>query len=275
MASSWTSKTPVAGLSPDVLRDLRHRGWRGGWISPHRAFAYLPITLTDAFTCTTLVFSLTLGWIHMLKYVSRFWDWIFRYWNHALGLDATVLSATEHWGSFYFSIPYLNLAAGPPDPHTWWITGAVTLGVLAATYFISEEHLPWIYILRFLVLIQGSALIYFVLAAARFPHDLPSYTVAMLNFGTILIGLVPAILGLTYYLFDFNLFKKVWLTLLTGAYLAVFIPLQYIAHVYILQKSILFMPLLYFVCGPFLDVLIFVGLYSWAMSWKSSHRLRM
>ncbi len=131
MASSWTSKAPLPGVSPDVVRELRHRGWRGGWISPHRAFAYLPITITDAFTCATLVFSLTLGWVHMLKYVSRFWEWIFRYWNHALGLDATVFSATEHWGSFYFSLPYLNLPAGPPDPHTWWITGASTLGVLA------------------------------------------------------------------------------------------------------------------------------------------------
>jgi hypothetical protein len=29
------------------------------------------------------------------------------------------------------------------------------------------------------------------------------------------------------------------------------------------------MPLLYFAFGPFLDVLIFVCFYSWAMSWSS------
>jgi hypothetical protein len=29
------------------------------------------------------------------------------------------------------------------------------------------------------------------------------------------------------------------------------------------------MPILYFVFGPFLDVLIFVCIYSWAMSWHA------
>jgi len=29
------------------------------------------------------------------------------------------------------------------------------------------------------------------------------------------------------------------------------------------------MPTLYFIFGPFLDVLIFVSLYSWGMSWGS------
>ncbi len=49
--------------------------------------------------------------------------------------------------------------------------------------------------------------------------------------------------------------------------------LQYMLHIYILRKSILFMPLLYFAFGPSLDVLIFVSLYSWGMSWKSKNRL--
>jgi hypothetical protein len=48
-----------------------------------------------------------------------------------------------------------------------------------------------------------------------------------------------------------------------------FIPLQYLLHAWLLHCSILFMPVLYFVCGPFLDVLIFVCFYSWGMSWQS------
>jgi len=142
-----------------------------------------------------------------------------------------------------------------------------------ATYRISDEHLPWIYLLRFLALIHATALVYFAFAAARFPHDLSSYTVGMLYFGTILVGLVPPILGFTYYLFDFSFLQKLGLTLLTIAYLALFLPLQYMLHVYVLHKSILFMPLLYFAFGPFVDVLIFVSLYSWGMSWKPQGKL--
>jgi len=57
-------------------------------------------------------------------------------------------------------------------------------------------------------------LLYFAVAAARFPHDVPTYTTGMLAFGVILIGLVPAVLGLTFYMFDFPAWKKLALTLL-------------------------------------------------------------
>src|SRR5947209_14218038 len=90
----------------------------------------------------------------------------------------------------------------------------------------------------------------------------------MLFFGTVLTGMIPLILGFTYFLFDFSLLKKLMLSLISMGYLTLFLPFQYMLQVYILRKSILYMPLLYFAFGPFLDVLIFVSLYSWGMSWK-------
>lgn len=56
-------------------------------------------------------------------------------------------------------------------------------------------------------------------------------------------------------------------------HLLLFVPQQYILHVVLLHKSVLFMPLLYFVFGPFLDILAFVGFYSWGMSWSGSGSL--
>ena len=259
---------------PRALEALKHRGWRGGVITPHRAFAYLHIGFKEIFTAVMLVATLGYAWVRLLVPVSNFWGRVFAYWTKALQLDGTVMVSPQQWTDHVrFNLPYVSAAAGPVDPHTWWITGVVTLAVFAVTYFISEEYTPWMYLLRFLVLIQGTALVYFVFFSARFPHDLPSYTVSMLYFGTILIGLIPLILGFTYYLFDFNIFKKLALTLMSMAYLAAFLPFQYMLHVYLLQKSILFMPILYFAFGPFLDVLVFVSLYSWGMSWKSQGKL--
>jgi uncharacterized membrane protein len=256
------------------MQKLRHRGWRGGTITPHRAFARLHIGLKEILLCAALIYSLSFGWIKALPFVGNLWGRIFAYWAKSLNLEGSLMVAPQHWGEHIrFSLPLLNMAAGPVDPQTWWITAVVTLGVFAATYFISEEHTPWMYLLRFLVLIQGTALVYFVFASARFPHDLPSYTVSMFFFGVVLIGLIPLILGFTYYLFDFSLFKKLLLSLLSMGYLTVFLPFQYMLQVYLLHKSILFMPLLYFAFGPFLDVLIFVSLYSWGMSWKSKNKL--
>jgi len=269
LASSSISK-----LTPRALEALRHRGWRGGKITPHRAFARLHIGPRETLVSLSLVLSLSALWPAVLPAVGRFWGKIFTYWTHALRFEGSVVMAPQHWGHYIrFTLPYVNMAAGPSDPYTWWITGVVTVGLFAVTYGISEENLPWIYLLRSLAIIQATALIYFAFAAARFPHDLSSYTVGMLFFATILIGLVPCILGFTYFLFDFSLLKKIALTALTGGYLTLFVPMQYMLHVYLLRKSILFMPLLYFAFGPFVDVLIFVSLYSWGMSWKPQGKL--
>jgi hypothetical protein len=273
LASSWTFSRQEKAL-PGWLQALRHRGWRGGTITPHRAFARLHIGLKEVFICACLVYGLSFGWIKALPFVGNFWGRVFAYWAKALDLEGSLAVAPQHWGShIHFSLPFLNMSAGPADAHTWWIAAVATLAVFAATYFIPEEHTPWMYLLRFLVLIQGTALVYFVFAAARFPHDLPSYTISMLFFGVILTGLIPLILGFTYFLFDFSLFKKLMLSLLSMGYLTLFLPFQYMLQVYILHKSILYMPLLYFAFGPFLDVLIFVSLYSWGMSWKSKNKM--
>ena len=243
-------------------------------ITPHRAFARLRIGIKEIFLCAFLVYGLIFSWVKALPYVGVFWGRVFAYWAKRLNLEGNLAMAPQSWGpSIHFSLPFLNMSAGPADAHTWWIAAVVTLAAFAASYFIPEEHIPWMYLLRFLVLIQGTALVYFVFAAARFPHDLPSYTISMLFFGTVLTGMIPLILGFTYFLFDFSLFKKLMLSLACMGYLTLFIPFQYMLQVYILRKSILYMPLLYFTFGPFLDVLIFVSLYSWGMSWKSKNRL--
>ena len=215
------------------------------------------------------VAALTAGWLLALPFAGEFWFRIFRFWHHVLGLEGSVARAVQHWGPLEFSLPTVLVSAGPPDVYSWWITAAVTFLVLWISFGIPEEHLPLVYLLRFLVIVQSTALLYFAFAAEKFPHDLPSYTVSMLYFGTIFVSLLPLILGFSYFLFDFKLTQKLGLTLGIMAYLVIFLPFQYMLHAWIIHKSVLFMPVLYFVLGPFLDVLIFVSLYSWGMSWRS------
>lgn len=277
LAFSWISErlrkpAVLAGrpvLSP-ALQALRVRGHRGGVIEPHRAFIGLHPTLGDFVGSAALVIGTSLGWVRLLPLVGQLWGSLFRLWASWLGFEAVVSMVPEHWTPrIHFELPFLNLPAGGITPTIWIVCAVVTLAVFAGTYLAGEEHVHWVYMVRAIALIQGSALVYFAVAAARFPHDLPTYTTGMLSFGILLIGLVPPVLGLTYYVFDFSIWKKLGLTVVIIAHLTLFIPLQYMLQVYILHFSILFMPLLYFVFGPFLDVLIFVSLYSWGMSWQS------
>lgn len=246
------------------------RGWRGGLIRPHRAMIRLHPTMGDAIASAATLIGVTLIWIRFIPAATLLWTRIFRWWVARLDFRAPVVLAPQHWGShLQFSIPFISLPAGAITPGTWMATALTTALALGISYYLGEEWAPVAYLIRALVIIQTSALIYFAFFAARFPHDLPSYTVGMLMFGVILISMIPAVLAFTYYVFDFVWWKKLALTLGAMIYLALFIPLQYVWHVWALHHSILFMPVLYFAGGPFLDVLIFVCIYSWGMSWKA------
>jgi hypothetical protein len=97
--------------------------------------------------------------------------------------------------------------------------------------------------------------------------------VSILVFSCILIGLVPVLYAFTFYLLNFSLAQKLFLTVATMIHLVLLVPQQYMLQVYLLHGSVLFMPVLYFVFGPFLDILAFIGFYSWGMSWKASDPL--
>jgi hypothetical protein len=229
----------------------------------------LPLSKTDLVQTTLLTIGLCSAWVASLPWICKFWLFLFDYWTRALEMEGTVTALPQSWFKFAnLSLPFVSVEAGSVSPPVWAITLLVTAVVLAAT-FLGEGHSPWVYLVRALVFIQASALVYFAVASARFPHDIPTYTTGMLSFGVLLIGMIPIVLAFTYYVFDFSLWKKLGVSVLLMVHLTLFFPLQYVLHVYILHYSILYMPLLYFAFGPFLDVLIFVCFYSWAMSWQS------
>lgn len=255
-------------LSP-AFDEIRQRGWRGGLITPHRAFVRLHLGLRQVAESVILGCGGTAAWIVMLPAVGRLWGHILAFWGRQLGLKSDVILVPQGWGShIHFALPCFGLSAGPATGTAWWITTGVTILAFTASFLLTEEALPWAYLLRGFCLLQATALGYFAIASARFPHDLPGYTVSMLVFSCVLIGLIPVLYGFTFYLLDFTLAQKIFLTLATVTHLVLFVPQQYMLHVYLLHGSVLFMPVLYFVFGPFLDILVFIGFYSWGMSWQ-------
>jgi hypothetical protein len=259
---------------PADLEAIRHRGWRGGVITPHRAFVRLRLSPRRVVESATIALLGTVSWIALLPTVGRFWGHILAFWGARLELKSEVILVPQGWGShIHFALPCFGLAAGPPSGTAWWITTGVTVLAFIASFLLAEEALPWAYLIRAFCLLQATALVYFALASARFPHDLPGYTVSMLVFSCILIGLVPVLYAFTFYLLNFSLVQKLLLTLATVAHLVLFVPQQYMLHIYLVHASVLFMPVLYFVFGPFLDILAFVGFYSWGMSWKAPEPL--
>ena len=128
------SATTSLALTEAQLFDIRRRGWRGGIITPHRAFARLRFTARDFCVISSLVLAITAAWLCSLRYVGELWFHVFRFWHGVLGLEGSVARAPQVWGPVHFSVPTVLISAGAPGALTWWTTAAVTLLVLWITF---------------------------------------------------------------------------------------------------------------------------------------------
>jgi len=255
---------PAKGADP-----IFARGHRGGVISMHRALAHFRLGTTNLVTACCLFVFFSFAWLALLPQVCRLWTRIFTLGIRSLPLRAELGLAEHHWTPFLsFDIPYLRMEPVLPSTQVWWLSCAVTSLIFVATYFISKRLIPVIYLLRAVLLVQVIALLYFAFIPARFPHTPDSYLAGFVTSGIGLISLVPLLFGLTYYIFDFGLLRKALLTSITMAHLALFLPFQVLLQALVLQKTVLFMPVLYIIFGMPVDVMLVIGFYSWGMAWS-------
>jgi len=211
----------------------------------------------------------------LLPRVASLWARLLSFWIQRLWPDtAVLLTHRTVVGNWEVLVPYFKVNTGPISGWTWVATAVGSILLYWLSYKIpSDTQLPFVYLARAFSLIQCSALLYTAVARRPFPQDPSEYCASMFLFGMIFIGLIPGILGLAFYIFDVSILRKIALTGLTMSHLTLFIPLQYLAHACILHVSLLFLPILYFACGPMVDVIVLIGFYSWGMSWPSCHRI--
>jgi hypothetical protein len=254
----------------------RFRGSRGGVITMHRALTRFVLEPSDLITAGLLVLLFTLSWIISLPWICRLWLRVFTAGIHLLALDVTV-GAREHFATSYirFMVPFPRMNGASPSPETWWLTAITVAALYGATYLLPKKFTPVTYLVRAVLFIQVTALAYFLIAPGKFPHTPDSYMEGMVTYGIALISIVPSLFGLTYFIFRFRLARKAALTAMTMAHLAIFFPLQMLLQAVVLEKSILFMPVLYIVFGFPVDVMIILGFYSWGMSWPSEAQNEM
>ncbi|HEX5423145.1 MAG TPA: hypothetical protein VFW94_06305 [Candidatus Acidoferrales bacterium] len=273
MVSSKTSDLAASRASahPRPPLDLgRFRGHRGGLISTHRALARFVLNPLDLVVSVALVAFLSVLWLVLLPFVCRFWRVVFARGARMLALNAAVgITDRRFTAYFHLSVPYPRVESIAPTSGLWWATALAVLLLLGASFLLKNNYIPFAYLIRAALCVQVSALAYFAWSPAAFPHTSSGYLEGLVGYGIVLISIVPALFGFTYFIFDFGLFRKVLLTLMTMLHLCLFIPLQALLHAVILQKSILFMPVLYIIFGLPLDILVVIAFYSWGMSWSS------
>jgi hypothetical protein len=256
--------------APTFADRSRFRGHRGGVIAMHRALTRFVLEPLDLITSSLLVLLFSFTWIVSLPWLCRTWGYVLKNGMKMLALH-TELGLAEHHITPYirFVIPFPRMDGIAPDAWTWWSSAAAVCLLYAASYLFPKRLTPVTYLLRAVLLIQTTALLYFLLIPARFPHTPDSYMEGLVSYRIALISAVPALFGLTYYIFKFGLLRKIALTALTMCYLSLFLPVEILLQAMVLEKSVLFMPMLYIVFGLPVDILIVLAFYSWGMSWPS------
>jgi hypothetical protein len=259
-----SARRDVAKLADTV----RTRGHRGGVIPMHRALAHFQLNPMSLVTAIFLFVFFTSIWIVLLPRICYFWNRVLALGIRVLPLHAELGLREHHLTPLIgFNIPYLRMEPVLPSPQTWWLTLVATLALLAVSFLLPSRLIPVMYLLRGILLVPATALAYFAILPARFPHTPDSYMQGLVTAGIALISAVPLLFGLTYYIFDFGLLKKAFLTAATMIHLALFLPLQVLMQALFLQKTVLFMPVLYIIFGMPINILIIVAFYSWGMSW--------
>lgn len=251
------------------LESIRVRGVRGGIIAPHRSMVGLPWTLWRLVSTLALALGGVVLFLATLPSLGQFWQLVFARSRDLLGIHAPL--GDQQWnliGGRVFTLPVLAVMTPLPDTTTLWIAGATSAAVFLASFALPPRLIPLRYYLRLLVLLMASAIAFFALSRDPFPYRLQDHAFLLESTGLVVMGLVPLVLGLTLHVFDLAFWKKLLLTLGILGHLAVFIPLQVMAHLWlVLHGTAVLMPVLFLVFGLLLDVLIFVGFYGWALSW--------
>jgi hypothetical protein len=278
-SNSSESKRRVAALADAApvplaarLAEITRRGVHGTRIQPHRAFLRLESSRARFIAAAILPVPLCLAWVYANPWIVAWWVVAIERSRRALALPGETTMVLYAWGPMLrLAIPVLSVASGPPSRPIWIATAAATAVVGIGTFALPQRFLPLAFVVRAVVFVQSTSLAYFYFIPGRFPYTIADYTLGGLWVGFILVGAVPLLFGLTFYIFDFGIPIEVGLTLLVMLHLAVLLPFQYVLHAYLLHRfSLLLMPVLFSFFGLVIEVLLCIALYGWGVSWNAA-----
>jgi hypothetical protein len=237
----------------------------------HRALARLTFPRQRWLHVLGLPLLFTTGlWMGSEKLIM-WWAWALNQGMSILGLNGVVRAQAMQ--QLRWNTPVIVVTDIPAASPTslQWMVGLLIVGVLLVlSFLISPERTPSRYLLRALALCHSSALVFFGVFHAQLPYSLDNHLAAGITMAWMFMLLVPWLHAACFHVFGFGWWRKAMLTILTLVHQVVFVPAQYLFHIALVQTySLLQLPVLYLLCGVLLNVLVFICLYAWAMSWET------
>lgn len=236
-------------------------------VRPHRAITALKVTpylLAQALILPLLLCGLLLWGKPLLL---DFWRHCILFWSSGLNLPFSLATRLNEAGQYVLLLPVGPEGAPMPSVTTLIVTAVVTLLAFALSLRMNNAKLPLKYPLRIVCVVQFITLIYFWWTPSAFPYNIARHSEELMTIGYVVMLSTPVMLAVGYYLLNQSLLIKLFHTALILLFLVIMVPHQVLAQAFIMQHlSVLFMPVLYICFGAVFDALVFVALYSWAVS---------
>ena len=236
-------------------------------VRPHRAITPLTVTpyLLAQATLLPVLLCALLYWGR--PQLFDFWRGCILFWSGHLDMNFGLSPLLNDTGQFALMLSGREQDAPMPGPVTMVITLVVGLAVFALSFGMKHARLPLKFPLRIISVVQLIAVLYFWLHPAEFPYSIARHSEDLLTIGYALMLATPVMLAIGYYILNQSLPAKLFHTSLILLFMAVMVPHQVLVQAFIMQHlSMLFMPVLYICFGAVFDALVFVALYSWAVS---------
>jgi hypothetical protein len=247
-----------------LVREARARNVK---VRPHRAITPLKVTpwlLAQAIVLPILLCGLLYGAKPLLL---EFWRACILFWSAGLNLPFGLSTRLNEAGQYALVLSNVAEDALMPGRATMVVTTVVALLGLVLSLRMRDAALPLKYPLRIVCVVQLIALAWFWFTPTAFPYSVARHSEELMTIGFVVILATPLMLAMGYYILNQGLLSKLFHTALILAFLVVMVPHQVLAQAFIMQHlSVLFMPVLYICFGAVFDALVFVALYSWAVS---------
>lgn len=235
----------------------------------HRALTTLSLQNWEFTRALGINLALTLMLFVSFDWVTEMWCNFYEAAFRALGLPGTVDGLLIEWGDYLsWTLPQITLPAGPPDSLTYGAAALVTIALLAIAFMLPRAKFHYSIVCYGLCALQGSSLIFFALWPDRFPYTVSNYFEGMIRANVVFIMFLPVVIVTTFSIFDLSRLKKLAFQLMVISYFIVEVPVLLLWHVWLIHHfSLLFLPMLFLCFGIPFQVLMFLCLYSWGMSW--------
>lgn len=219
----------------------------------------------------TMVLAISAGYGISIPSILQAWQSLFGWARDRIGLEALLgQQAVVLAGNTVLQFPELSAITPQPTGTAMLVTGLLTLAVLGLTWLLPRRLTPLRALLRLMVAVQASAILFFALSTEPFPYRVADYLFGLMATGLIAMAAVPLILGFTLYPLDIGWVWKLHITGLMLGHFVILTPLLVLSHAWlVLQTGALFMPVFFLGLGVLPFGLAFVAWYGWAMSWPS------